>query len=135
MITHETSPTKTRLLRTALFALTCSLGLVLSQSSVLRAADSASQPAPALPVTTAFEKVTGTENGPYLLKVTNVSKQDLTLSAKVQLSMPSHADRKSREVAAKSVAPGEVLTIDGLAAADKVTVTADGFAPLSLTVP
>ena len=40
-----------------------------------------------------------------------------------------------RDVGNVPIGPGQVWTINDLAAADTLTVTADGFAPLELTVP
>jgi len=73
--------------------------------------------------------------GPYILSLTNTSKNALKVSVKIHLSVSFHANTKDRSISDHVIDPGQVWTIDDLAAADTVTVTADGFAPLELTVP
>jgi hypothetical protein len=90
--------------------------------------------APALPLAATFAKAEG-EDGPYVLSLKNTSNSTLKVSAKILLSVYFHADSKARNVPEHAVDAGQVWTIPGLAANDKVTVTADGFAPLELTVP
>lgn len=126
-MTKSASPLSLRAF-VALFA--CVLGVLALQATSLRADGNARS----LPVKAAFEKTTA-ENGPYLLHLTNTSSDELMVSAKVVLSLPSHADHKTREVPAHMVKAGDTWTIDGLAASDKVTVMAAGYAPLELTVP
>ena len=140
MITRNNSAPRSPICRLALVALGCAFGLVLAQAPALRASSATALPAlddkaPGLPVTTSFDKVAGAEAGPYVLKVQNDSKDALKVSAKVQLSLPSHADRKTRDVPEHVIDPGQAWTIGDLAAGDKVTLTAPGFAPLELTVP
>ena len=123
-----------------MIVLGCALGLVFAPSPALRAASTTALPtlddkAPSLPLTSTLDKVAGAEAGPYVLKLQNVSKDALTVSAKVLLSLPSHADRKARDVPEHVIDPGQAWTIGDLAAGDKVTITAPGFAPLELTVP
>lgn len=90
--------------------------------------------APALPVTATFEKTTGAEEAPYSLKLKNTSKETITVSAKILLSVAFHADSKARMVSEHAIKAGETWSIPGLAAEDKVTVMAKGFAPLELVV-
>jgi hypothetical protein len=94
----------------------------------------ASDKAPSLPLTPAFAKVDG-DNGPYVLNLKNISTDSLKVNAKVLLSVAFHAESRARTITGHVIDAGQVWTITGLAAADKVTITADGFAPLQLTVP
>ena len=126
--------------RTVAVALSCVLAFAPVMIATLRAADApALQPmadkAPTLPVTATFEKGANTETGPYVLKLANTSKDALTVSVKVLLSVAFHADSKARIVPEHTIAAGETWSVSGLAAADKVVVSAKGFAPLELTVP
>ena len=91
--------------------------------------------APALPLTVSFDKVTGTEGGPYILKLTNGSADTIKASAKIYPSVSFHADSKTRDLPEHVIDPGKAWSIPGLAATDKVTVTAAGYAPLEITVP
>jgi hypothetical protein len=140
MITANTSSTRSATCRTALIALGCACGLAIVQIPALKAADAAAlQPladkAPSLPLTATFEKVTGAERGPYVLKLTNVSKDAVKASAKILLSVAFHMELKARNLPAHVIDPGQVWTIPDLAAADKVIITAKGYAPLELAVP
>ena len=90
--------------------------------------------APSLPVTTTFEKAEG-DAGPYVLKVMSVSKETLVVSAKITLSVASHGDMKEKNLPAHTIEPGQTWSVPGLAATDKVTLTAKGFASVELTVP
>ena len=140
MIISNTPSIRSVLRRTALIVLGCACSLVIVPISALKATDTAAaQPpadkAPSLPLTATFEKVTSGENGPYLLKLKNDSKDAIKASAKVLLSVAFHADSKARNVPEHVIDAGQVWTIPGLAAADRVTITAEGFAPLDLTVP
>ena len=124
--------------RTALLALACAVSLAFIAAPALQAADApkaAADKAPALPVTTSIEKVTGGENGPFVLKVKNVSKDSLKVTAKVLLAVAFHADNKARNVPEHAIAAGQEYSIADLAAADKVVLTAAGFAPLEVAVP
>lgn len=88
-----------------------------------------------LPVATAFEKTSGGEGGPYVLKVTNTAQTELKVSAKVLLSVAFHADNKARMVPEHTLAAGETWTISDLAAKDEVILTAKDYAPLKVSVP
>ena len=90
--------------------------------------------APSLPLTAKFEKIETQEGPPYVLKLTNTSKQSVKVSATIYLSVMSHNRDKARQVPAHVIEPGQTWIIDELAALDKVTVNADGFAPLELVV-
>jgi hypothetical protein len=140
MITSNTSSTCSAICRTALIALGCAFSLAIVPTPALKAADAAAvqtltDKAPCLPLTAAFEKIAGAENGPYVLKLTNVSKDPLKISTKVLLSVAFHGSTKTRDVPDHVIDPGQVWTIPDLAATDKVTITAEGFAPLELVVP
>lgn len=127
--------------RSALIALGCSLILSLSALPVARAAEARTiQPmadkAPSLPLTATFAKAAGAGAGPqYVLNLKNTSKNAVTVSAKITLSVVYHSSAKTRELPAHVIDPGQVWTIPELASLDKVSITAEGFAPLELTVP
>jgi hypothetical protein len=88
----------------------------------------------ALPLTHRFEKVAGAENGPYVLKLKNSSKQNLEVEAKILLSVGIHVDTKTRLIPVHAIKPSETWSIRDLAAGDKVIVSSKGFASLELTV-
>jgi hypothetical protein len=90
---------------------------------------------PAAPLAVSFEKVTDGEGGPYVLKLKNTSSDAVTVSAKLFPSVTIHTDPKERDLPERSLAAGDTWSIPGLAATDKVTVNAKGFAPLEITVP
>ncbi len=125
--------------RASLLALGCILGLTLTQipatasgAAVLNRLD---DKAPALPVTATFDKGTDPDVGPYVLNLKNVSKDSLKVSVAIHLSVAFHANKKDRNLPDHVIEPDQVWTVTDLAAGDKVTVTADGYAPLELTVP
>jgi hypothetical protein len=91
--------------------------------------------APALPLAPTFGKGTDPEAGPYVLILNNTSKDSLTVSASVHLSVAFHANKKDREYPQHVIDSHQTWTIPDLAAGDKVTLTAEGYAPLELTVP
>jgi hypothetical protein len=108
---------------------------------VARSADQAvSQPladqAKALPVTTVVEKgQPGPQYGaPYVLTVTNTSKADLKLKAKIAQSVVGHNRPKSIDLPEKSLAAGASWRIDDLAAEDTVTLHAPGFDKLDVKI-
>jgi hypothetical protein len=140
---HKTKATFTRTARfnTALLTLGCVLSLTLIRTSfaastvpaVLQPLD---DKLPSLPLDASFDKVTdNTEGGPYILKLKNTSSDALNVRATIYPSVTIHSDTKQRELPERSLAAGEVWSIPGLAATDKVTVNAKGFAPLEITVP
>ena len=121
-------------LRSALITLGCAL-LAMVTVPAMNAADAA-KPAAKLPVTATFEKVTTAEAGPpYVLHLKNESKDALKVSGKVLLSVAFHSSSKARNVPEHVIAAGATFSIGELAANDKVILTAEGFAPLELTVP
>ena len=140
MINTNIASLRSALGRSTLIALGCAFSLILISGPALKAAEPATlQPladakAPSLPLTSAFEKVTGAENGPYVLKLTNTSKAALSVNAQVLLSVYSHSSTKARNLPEHVIEPGKVWSIADLAAQDKVVITAKGFAPLELTV-
>jgi hypothetical protein len=131
--------TRSSLVRVALLALGCICSLAFvplaaaaSPSILAPLADKA----PDLPLTTSFAKsAPGPNGGPFTLTVKNTSAAELKVSGKVDLSVVSHATAKSKELPAHVIPAGGTWTINDLAAADKVTLTAEGFAPLTVTVP
>ena len=133
------SPSRRASIISALAVLGCALAFALAQAPSARAADytAALKPlddkAPSLPLTATFEKADA-DTGPFVLKLKNTSDGALKVTAKILLSVYFHADSKSRNLPEHAIDPGQVWTITGLAANDKVIVTAAGFAPLELTV-
>jgi hypothetical protein len=126
------------LYRSALFALGCAFLAGFASAPALLAEGDSSQTAaanlPSLPLSASFSKVAGSEDAPYVLTLKNESSNPVKASAKVLLAVAFHADSKARTVAEQTVGPGETWTIPGLAKGDRVTVSADGFAPLVLSV-
>jgi hypothetical protein len=127
------------ILRASLFALGSAVALALVHLPSARAADAAAltaldDKAPSLPLTATFAKSDG-EDGPYVLSLKNTSDSSVKVSAKVLLSVYFHADSKARNIPEHSIDAGQVWTILGLAANDKVSISGTGFAPLELTVP
>ena len=140
MAISNTSSAILAMRRIALAAMGCALSLALVHVPATKAADgAASQPvadkAPSLPLAPSFEKVTGSEGGPYVLKLQNVSKDTVRASAKILLSVVFHSESKARLIPEHAIDPGQVWTITDLSAEDKVIITATGFAPLELAVP
>ncbi len=138
LMSHST-PCLTRLRRTSLITLGCALSFASVPLLSLNAADAPASSAKmdkaaALPLTATFEKIAGAEEGPYSLKLKNTSKETLTVSAKILLSVAFHAESKARMIPEHAIKPGESYSIPGLVAEDKVTVMAKGFAPLELVV-
>jgi len=129
--------TRSPVSRTFAVALSCVLALAPVMIATARAADPL-QPradqAPAVPVTATFEKGVSTETGPYVLKLVNTSAAALTVNVKILLSVAFHADSKARVVPPHSIPAGGNWSVSGLAAGDKVVVSAQGFSPLELTV-
>ncbi|HTL69303.1 MAG TPA: hypothetical protein VL200_16680 [Lacunisphaera sp.] len=104
------------------------LTLALVFAPAARAADQA------LPVTPTIENTKAMDHPPFVLKLKNDSKMTLKLSATVQLSVVAHNADKARMVPAQDVAAGATMTIADLAAMDKVTVKAEGYAPLEIEI-
>jgi hypothetical protein len=89
-----------------------------------------------LPVEHSFAKETSGDNkGLYTLTLKNTSAKPVKITATVDESVVSHNRPKTRTVTSPSVEPGKTWKIEALAAHDKVTLAADGFAPLQLVVP
>jgi hypothetical protein len=132
------SPSRLAFFSAALASLGCAF--YIAQVPSARASGTAAlvamdDKAPSLPLTASFDKVADADTGPYILSLKNTSNAEVKVSAKILLSVYFHDDRRSRDIPEHAIGPGEVWTINHLAAADKVTVSAAGFAPLELTVP
>lgn len=117
--------------RSALLALACTFALALVSVPALQAADKAA----VLPLTATFEKVTGTEGAPFVLKLKNDSKATLKVSGKILLAVVHHAMDKARVIPEQAVDAGQTMTVKDLSAEDKIVLTAEGYAPLELKVP
>ena len=90
----------------------------------------------ALPLKASFVKDTsGKHEAPMVLNLKNESAEAVTVTTHIDLSVVVHNRPKTRDLPAQTVAAGAVLTIDNLAPEDKVTLSADGYAPLVVTVP
>jgi hypothetical protein len=138
MIISNTASIRSTVGRTALIALGCAFVFALVQVPALKAADTAAaksiaDKAPCLPRTATFETVPG-DSGPHVLNLKNDSKDGIKISVKILLSVAFHGDTKAKNLPEHVIDAGQVWTIPGLAAGDKIIVTAKGFAPLELTV-
>ncbi len=122
-------------IRRLVIALGCLVGLasVSVHASELNPQPRADAPAAALPVTTSFAKAEG-EKGPYVLSIKNTSAAALKVSVAVVESVKSHAKPSDRKHD-YTIDAGKSAAVEGLAAHDKVTISAAGHAPLELTVP
>jgi len=87
-----------------------------------------------LPFTATFSKADG-DNGPFGLTLRNTSGNSIRASASVSLNAGPNADGKVREIPGHVVDRAETWTIYGLSTGDRVTVQADGYSALNLTVP
>jgi hypothetical protein len=138
MNTSNRSSTRAVLCTSALLALGCAFVLAIASTPALRAESASLQPladmAPKLPLSASFEKAAGAENAPYVLTLTNDSKDTVKASAKVLLAVAFHAESKARNVPEQVIEPGKTWTIADLAKGDRVVVSAEGFAALELTV-
>jgi len=118
--------------RSALITLGCALLALVAVPAIRATTTEAAK----LPLTATFEKVTTAEAGPpYVLHLKNDSKATVKVSAKVLLSVAFHSSSKARNVPEHAIEAGASWSIGELAANDKVILTAEGFAPLELTVP
>lgn len=118
----------------------CLLGLAVAFAPALRAAPNeakskAADKAQALPLTATFAKDKKAEGAPYTLTLKNVSAHAVKVKAKILLAVAFHADNKAKNLPEHAIDAGKDWAIPGLAAQDKVVLTAEGFAPLELVVP
>lgn len=124
-------------------AVTLALGAVVFATDAIAAPESAGraavqrladQAAP-MPVTATFAKnASAKTDGPYVLTLKNTSETPITVSVRVDQDVTVHNRPKNRTVGPQEIAPGKEWRIDDLAALDKVTVSADGYESLTLTV-
>lgn len=123
------------LFKTTLFALGCALSLTLLTAPSLKA-DTTAPALKALPLSHTIEKAAhpAENTPPFSLKLKNDSKAALKVSGKILLSVHSHNADKARAVPEHVIEAGQSMTIDGLAALDIVTVSAEGFAPLKVEI-
>jgi len=117
------------LLLGVLFSLTLGASAAADHSSITPRAD---KPA-ALPVAATFAKTEG-DKGPYVLSLKNTSAAALKVGVVVVESVKFHAKSGERKHD-YTIDAGKSVAVEGLAAQDKVTVSAEGFAPLELIVP
>ncbi len=128
---------RSTLRKTALIAL--GFALSLAPVTLLNAASSnvlqplTEQTLKSLPLTPTIAKVAG-EEGPFELKLTNSSKASVKVSVQILLSVYMHATGKARNLPAQAIEAGKDLTITKLAALDKVIVSAEGYASLTIEI-
>lgn len=113
--------------------LSLAFGAVLAPAADQPALQPRADHAPALPVSTSIAKVDG-EKGPYVLSVKNTGAHALKVHVAVVESVKSHAKPRDRKHE-YTIEAGAAASIEELAAGDKVTVSAEGFASVELTVP
>jgi hypothetical protein len=124
----------------AVFALGCFLGLSTVLVPPARAGEGGAElrrldnSLPALPLSTNFEKEDG-DNGPFGLTLKNTSGDPIKASGVVTLNLGTDAISKTRQIPEHTIERAETWTVYGLSTGDKVTIVADGFAPLAVTVP
>jgi hypothetical protein len=133
MKTSIRSSTRTVLCGSTLLALGCAFVFAVVATPALRATVESAQAA-TLPLSASFEKVVGADTAPYVLTLKNDSDKSVKASAKVLLAVAFHAESKARNVPEQVIEPGKAWTIAELSLGDRVVVTAEGFAPLELTV-
>ncbi len=115
----------------SLFASALALAVVASPSFAQATADK-----PVLPLKATFDKDTsGKHEAPMVLHLLNESKEEITVAAHIDLSVVVHNRPKTRDIPAQKVAAAGAMTIENLAPEDKVTLTAEGYAPLVVVVP
>jgi len=139
MKNHYSFASLATFVKAALFLVSSTLAISAATASAAPAPDRTLQPladkAMALPVKTSFEKVKAGENGgQFSLKVTNTSKESLKIAVAVVESVTTHSHPKNRTLPAQTVKAGDHVSVDDLAVGDKVTLSAEGFEPLVLTV-
>ncbi len=105
---------------------------VLAEADLLPLQSRADQPA-GLPLAATFTKTDG-DKGPYVLTLKNISAAALKVNVAVVESVKSH-NRPGKRKLDLAIEAGQSATVEALAAHDQVTVSAEGFAPLELTVP
>lgn len=131
----KTSITRPTFCRIAVLALGCAFSPVVIPALQAKDMPASTADQMKLPVSTSFDKVAGGEKGPFVLTVKNDSSDKLKVHAKVLLAVAFHADNKARHVPEHTLKAGESMTIADLAAADKVVLTAKGYAPTTIEVP
>lgn len=140
MILPRSIPSGSVIKSAAKLASVCAVAFALVQAPLAIASDGLSlrqldDKAPALPVSTSVTKNASSDGGPYVLTLLNTGKGTLTVGGKVQLAVQSHSALKVRDIPVQAIDAGKTRTIADLSAGDKVTLTADGYAPLEVTVP
>jgi len=76
----------------------------------------------------------GEAKGTQVLSLKNDSNEAITATATIVQSVTYHANAKTRTLPAHVVAAGEVWKIADLGMGDRITVAAEGFANLEVTV-
>ena len=115
---------KSSLLKAARLSIACAFAALIvpavSAADETRSTAEQSNKAAALPVTAKFEK--------------GASKETLKVSAKQLLAVAYHAENKAKDLGEQTIPAGKEHTFSGLAADDRVVLTAQGYAPMTLTV-
>lgn len=95
----------------------------------------ADKKSPALPLTHSIARGTpGEYGGPFVLKLKNTSSAALKVAATIQQSVVAHNRPKTIDLPARSIEAGGTWEISDLAAEDKVSVTAEGYEKLDVTI-
>lgn len=124
--------------RVALAALGCAFSLAIFVVPTSKAGEGGAalqrldDSLPAIPLAASFEKADG-DNGPYELILKNTSADPIKAAGSVRAG--TSGDRVTRDIAEHLISRAETWTITGLSEGDRVTISADGFAPLSVKVP
>lgn len=137
MTPHPSLHRRRAFTRTTLIIAGCLLGLALAFAPALHASPEAktTEKAQALPLTATFAKDKDAEGPPFTLTLKNVSDHSVKVKAKILLAVAFHADNKAKNLPEHAIDAGKDWTIPGLAAQDKVILTAEGYAPLEVIVP
>lgn len=118
-----------------LFVSTLPVSAGVDAAAAARADKPVATPA-AAPLKVTFKKdASGKNEAPMILILKNESKQALSVSGTVAVSVVVHNRPKTRAIPVQSVAAGAEMKIDNLAAEDKVVLETAGFAPLTVVVP
>lgn len=130
---------RSSLRKSALLAIGCAFCAAFVSVPALKASTPATlQPladvAPALPLSHSFTKVEGGEKGPYVLKLENKSSAEVTVTTKILLAVAFHAETRAKNLPAHTIEAGKDWSIADLSAGDRITLTAEGFAPLEIVV-
>ena len=118
-------------LRAIVLAASFLLGITVNSA---QAAPKSEDSKPAAPVSVTFEQSAG-ENGPYIMTVANKGSDEIKVKVSVVASVQAHNKPKKREFPQTSLAAGKGMTVNEVAANDRVMVRVKGYAMLELVAP